>query len=176
MNRKSSGFFLLVLLSASAAQTPSIMPRIEGQTLAGNKVVLPEAAAGKTAVLILGFTRASKTPTSDWANKIRADFGSQHRFVLYQIPVLEEVPHLLRGMVISGIRKGVPDNQRDSFLVVVQSESELKNFVSYREHDDAYLVILSPDEKVAFQEHGRLGPEIYSRVKEELDLLLAGRN
>ena len=175
MTRKSSGLFLLVLLPLSLAQTPSLMPRIEGQTLAGSQVVLPEAATGKVAVLVLGFTRASKTPTSKWAKQIRVDFGNQHRLELYQIPVLQDVLHVLRGMVISGIRKGVPENQRDHFLIVVQSESELKKFVGYKEPDDAYLVILSQDGKVAQQMHGLPEPEAYSRLKEKLASLLTVR-
>ena len=86
------------------------MPKIEGENLAGQKVLLPDAAAGKIAVLIFGFTKASKGPTSAWADKLNADFGTRPDFTLYQLPVLEDVPRLLRGMVISGIKKGVAEN------------------------------------------------------------------
>ena len=149
------------------------MPRVEGQSLAGNKVVLPDAAAGKISVLIFGFTRASKTPTSEWAKQIRADFANQPGFDLYQIPVLEDVPRFIRGMVISGIKKGVPENQRDHFVIVVHSEAELKNFVGYKEPDDAYLVIVAQDGKVVQALHGPPEPQAYSRLKETLQKLLA---
>src|SRR5579871_1863296 len=84
--------FVLVTLLTLAAQTVDSMPRVEGESLSGQKVVLPEAAKGKVAVLIFGFTRASKAPTSEWGKKLSADFGSRSRFELYQLPVLEGVP------------------------------------------------------------------------------------
>ena len=56
------------------------------------KIVLPDAAAGKVAVLIFGFTKASKVPTSAWAEKLQADLGTRSEFELYQLPVLESVP------------------------------------------------------------------------------------
>lgn len=172
LNKHSSPLLCLLLLLSTSAQSGSAMPRIEGQNLAGNKVVLPDAASGKITVLIFGFTRASKNPTSDWAKKIRTDFGSESRLDLYQIPVLEQVPRLIRGMVVSGIKKGVPENQRDHFVIVVQSESELRKFVGYKEPDDAYLIILASNGEVAQQVRGRPEAQLYSRLKEKLQSLL----
>lgn len=149
------------------------MPFIEGQSLAGRKVVLPDAAAGNVAVLIFGFTRASKTPTSDWAKKISSDFGSQTGFALYQLPVLEDVPRLVRGMVISGIRKGVPENQRDHFVIVLHAENELKKFVGFEQLDDAYLVILDASGDVVKQLHGAPNPATYTQLAQKLDSLLS---
>lgn len=163
-------FALLFFFSPAVAQTD--MPRIEGQSLAGNKVLLPEAARGKDAVLIFGFTHASKNPSSEWAKKIREDFGATP-LQLYQVPVLEDVPHLIRGMVISGMKRGVPENQRDHFVIVVQSENQLKNFVGYKEPGDAYLVVLDPGGRVVEQLHGFPTPDAYSRLKAELESLLA---
>ncbi len=173
MRNLSALFLTLTLLFPAAAQSGSAMPRIEGQSLAGSKVVLPEATGGRVALLIFGFTHASKTSTSEWARKIPADFGSQPGFVLYQLPVLEDVPRLIRGMVISGIKKSVPENQRDHFVILVQSEAELKKFVGYKEPDEAYLVLLDQNGKVVQQRHGKPEGEIYAAVKDELALLLS---
>ena len=67
---------VVVLLGAMAAQADQPMPRIEGESFADQEVVLPDAARGKVAVLIFGFTKASKESTSAWANKIQAEFGT----------------------------------------------------------------------------------------------------
>jgi hypothetical protein len=94
---------LVVFLSGWAyAQQPT--PRIEGESFAGQKVMLPDDAKGKVAVLVFGFTKASKGPTSTW-DQIFSEFGNQTGFVLYQLPVLEDVPRFVRGMVISGMKK-----------------------------------------------------------------------
>ena len=64
-------------------------PRLQEENLAGQQVVLPEAAAGKVAVLILGFSRASQSSTGAWVKHLREDFGKNLAFVVYQLPVLE---------------------------------------------------------------------------------------
>ena len=68
-------FCSLAGLGSSIAQSTTPMPKIQGDSLAGHSVVLPDAAAGKIAVLIFGFTKASKVPTSAWAEKLQADLG-----------------------------------------------------------------------------------------------------
>lgn len=170
--RKVAALAFLLAAALAVSQSHSAMPPIEGQSLAGRKVVLPDAAAGNLAVLIFGFTRASKTPTSDWAKKLRADFPGQSALDVYQIPVLEDVPRLIRGMVISGIKKGVPENERNHFVIVVQSEAELKNFVGYKEPNDAYLVVLDRKGNVIKQIHGRPASGSYERLKQVLGSLL----
>jgi hypothetical protein len=113
------------------AQATPTMPTIEGESLASRAVRLPDATRGKVAILIFGFTKASREPTSAWAAKIQTDLGSRAGFEMYQLPVLEDVPRLIRGMVVSSMKKGVRDNMRDHFVPILQHESELKKFVSY---------------------------------------------
>ena len=109
-----------VFLSSSLAQGFPQMPKTEGESLTGHKVVLPDAAAGKVAVLIFGFAQSSKGQTSPWAERLESAFSAHTEFQLYQLPVLEDAPRILRNMVTSGIRKGVPENKRDRFVPVLQ--------------------------------------------------------
>src|ERR1035437_9462974 len=125
----------LAVATVLAAQD---LPKIEGESLAGHHVALPDAVSGRVAVLVLGFSKASKTPTSAWGQRIEADFASSSVFVLYQMPVLEDVPGFVRGMVISGMKKGVPEDQRAYFVPVLHGESGLKKLVNYKDPDDAY--------------------------------------
>ena len=163
----------LTLLTSSLAQDVPKLPKIEGESLAGHQVVLPDEAAGKVAVLVFGFTKASKGPTSAWANKLLADFGTQPEFVLYQLPVLEDVPRLIRGMVISGMKRGVPENKRDHFVPVLRQEAELKKFVHYNEPDDAYLVVLSRAGKTLALNHGSAPSDPnYAPVREQIESAL----
>ncbi len=148
------------------------MPHIEGESLAGHKIAFPDATAGKVAVLVFGFTKASKGPTRSWADKILSEFGSRAGFELYQLPVLEDVPRLIRGMVISGIKKGVKENLRDHFVPILQGEAELKKLVGYEEPDGAYLVILDRSGQIVRQMHGAYSEAQYGQIQEELHKLL----
>ena len=161
-------FCLLFFVGASLAQVAQVMPTIEGESFTDHKVVLPDAARGKVAVLIFGFTKASKEPTSAWADKIHNEFGSRSGFEMYQLPVLEDVPRFIRGMVISSMKKGVRENMRDHFVPILQHESELKTFVNYHEKDDAYLVVLDASGRVINQMHGPFSDPTYSQLKSEI--------
>jgi hypothetical protein len=147
-------------------------PKIEGESLAGSHVVLPDAAAGKVAVLILGFSKASKTPTTAWGKRIETDFANRPGFELYQLAVLEDVPRIIRGMVISGIKGGVPGNMRDHFIPVLHGESELRKLVNYNQPDDSYLIVLDRSGKIAYQTHGTLNDASYAPLREHIDSLL----
>ena len=161
-----------VALVSASAQTVQQLPKIEGETFAGRHVVFPDTTSGNITVLVLGFTKASKTPTSEWARKLSADFGSRPGFELYQLPVLEDVPRLLRGMVISGIKKGVADNNRDRFVPILQGEAELKKVVNYHEPDDAYLIMLDGTGRIVQQTHGSLIDSNYSPLFAKIQSLL----
>ena len=154
------------------AQTRQSMPRIEGESFAGQKIVLPDSVHGKVAVLVFGFTKASKVPTSACGQKVNTEFGTQNGFELYELPVLEDVPRLIRGMVISSIKKGVPENRRAHFVPIVQNESDLKKLVNYKEPDDAYVVTLDANGKVVAQTHGPFNDAAYVQFRSGLQSLL----
>lgn len=162
-----------LIIASAVAQTTQHMPEVEGESLSGSKVTLPEAAKGKVAVLILGFTKASKTATSAWADKINADFGGNTAFALYQLPVLESVPGFIRGMVISSMKKGVRENMRDHFVPVLHGETELKKLVSYSEADDAYLVLLDSLGQIAEQKHGPFSDAAYTQLRSDIQSQLS---
>lgn len=164
--------FALVCVGLGFAQSGQPMPRIEGESFAGQKTVLPDATHGKVAVLVFGFTKASKVPTSAWSQKINAEFGSHNALELYELPVLEVVPRFIRGMVISDIKKGVPENRRAHFVPIVQNESDLKKLVNYKEPDDAYLVTLDPSGQIVAQTHGPFTDAAYAQFRADLQSLL----
>src|SRR3954466_12949480 len=164
--------YCLLALVAAWAHGQQAMPRVEGESLSGHKVVLPDDAKGRVAVLVFGFTKASRGPTSAWGDKIFADFGAQQGFALYQLPVLENAPRFIRGMIISGMKKGVRDNMRDHFIPVLKGESELKKLVGYRESDDAYLIVLDPSEKIVQHVHGAFSNAAYEPLRKEIQTLL----
>ena len=118
------------------------LPRIEGENLFGHQVILPDDASGTVAVLILGFSKASKTPTANWQKRIKSEVSAQPGLAVYQLPVLEDVPRLVRSMVISSMKSGVPESQRDRFIPLLHGEAELKKLVNFQAPDDAYLVVL----------------------------------
>lgn len=157
------------LLATAVAQQ---FPRLQDESLAGTQIVLPDAASGKLAVLIIGFTRNSAKPTSEWAKRTYQDFGKNPGVAIYQLAVLQDVPRLFRGMITSGIKKDLPENQRATFLAVVHQEEQLKKLVGYREQNDAYLVLLDRSGTVSYQTHAASLDPGYAALQARIQALL----
>lgn len=139
---------IVLVISAHLLHGQQAIPIIEGETLAGNKVSLPAAAAGRAALLIIGFTRGSQDQTKAWSLRAR------DRFPAWSIAVLEDVPRLLRGMVTRGIRSGLPKEQHGRFVLVYQGEKQLKQAAGFGRPDDAYLLVIDGAGAVRWSFHG----------------------
>jgi hypothetical protein len=101
------------------------VPPDEGENLLGQKMALPDAAAGHPTVVVIGFTHSSQNQTKAWAARL------QHEFPTYSIAVLENAPRLVRGMAVHGMKGGVPQDQRDHFIVIYHDEKELKQMAGF---------------------------------------------
>ena len=159
----------IALLSAFAGRAlAQQLPRLQEENLPGQQVTLPDAASGKVTALVFGFTKASQNSTGPWMKHLRDDFGKSGGFDLYQLPVIEEAPRMIRGMIISGMKKGVPENERANFIPVLHKEADLKKLVNYKEPDDAYIVVLDRNGKVVYQTHGGVDAAGYADLRTQL--------
>ena len=158
---------LIAMLAAAPAWCADLFPHIEAENIPGKKIVLPEDAKGHATVLVIGFTHASQNQTKAWAAQL------QPSFEMYSLAVLEDVPRLVRGMAVGGIKGGVPQNQRDHFLLVFHGEKELKAAAGFEKPDDAdaYLVLLDRDGAISWRFHGPFSESTRDELKTRLAAL-----
>jgi hypothetical protein len=161
--RRFGFLFLLASLTWAADSFPSI----EGENLLGKKLAFPEAAKGKPAVIVIGFTHASQTQTKAWGIKLAPEFP------VYSIAVLEDVPRLVRGIVSGGIKRGIPQNQRERFLLVYHGEKELKQAVRFQQPDDAYLAVIDRDGAIRWRFHGPVTDSTVQELRAQWTALAA---
>ena len=157
--------FLLLLVSPALAQ--HLVP-LTAENLNKQAVTLPDAARGKTAVVLTGFSHASQNSLKPWTDQLRKDFGSDSRVVVYQAAILEDVPRFIRGMVVSGIRKGTPAAEMDRFLTVFQNKKLWQDTFGYSQPDDAYLIVLDPQGNIRGKHHGAFQASEYAKIKAEI--------
>jgi len=157
---------LLVVASIVAVAPGEALLRLEGQSLSGKPVVLPDDAHGKIALLVIGFSKKGGRATDAWGQRFKKDFGADQRYVVYPVAELEDAPRLLRGMITGSIRRGTPPAEQDRFLILFQSETELKRFVTFSAPDDAYLLLLDANGEVKWRGHGLFREEDYSGLRD----------
>ena len=147
------------------------LPHTEAETLSGKKVVLPDALIGRPAIVVIGFTKRSQSQTAAWATQLTKDYGTEPRLQRYSIAVLDDVPGIVRGMVISGIRRSVPKEQQDTFIVLTHDTKPWRDLAGITNADDAYVIFFDNTAHVIAQTHGSV-ETAYAPLQPEIQSLL----
>lgn len=173
MNFRFLQVALLVLGTLTVSARGETLPRMEGETLSGKPIVLPDAAHGKFALLAVGFSKNGGDKVNAWGKRFKQDFGKDSNYVVYPVAELEAAPRLIRGMIKGGMRRGTSLEEQDRFVLLFQGEADWKKFVSFATADEAYLLLLDANGAVKWRGHGVLSEERYAPLREAAKLLAA---
>jgi hypothetical protein len=162
---------IVVLMSLSTrAQAQALhIPALHGTALSGDKVDLPDALRGKSGILVLGFSQASRDGVTAWGKRLAAGYRDSPTVMYYEMPVLESVPRMLRGWVTKKISEDVPDRAKNRFLPVLDHESAWKSAAQFGKGDDAYVLIVDSDGAVRGRIVGAASDANYAEVKRLLE-------
>lgn len=151
------------ILCASAFAADAF-PRITGQTFGERAVTIPDAFKGKPTVLVITFTRAAQEQARAWTDKIKQ---KSIGVPTYQVLELEDVPRLFRGFVRGSIRKSIPKESQDNFVLLFEGEDALKKSAGFQTSDDAYVLLLDANGNVIWREHGPVDEKKLSELAKE---------
>jgi hypothetical protein len=144
------------------------MPKTECQSLSGHAVVLPEAAAGHQAVIVIGFSHGSQKAMERWDKEIGAQVQAKADVPLYNLAVIQDAPRFVRGMITHSMKALVPAAGQDHFLTAVEGQEELKKAVGFSASDAAYIVVIDASGKIIFHTHGDPSENAKKQVIEQL--------
>jgi hypothetical protein len=147
-----SGICLIALLMAGQTCLAQAIPPTPGQTLTGKRIVLAEAARGQVTILVAGFSRKGGDGCGAWVDALEKD-PALARAATYQIAMLEAAPSLLRGMIVSGIRKGLAPARQERFVVLTADEKQWRSYFAVTVDSEPYVVLIDATGRVLW--HGR---------------------
>ena len=156
---------LSTVLSVCANSFAQSIPNTRAESLAGTTISLPSDLDRKAAILVLGFSKKASSETKTWADFIWRDFENDPHVVYYQMPVLEDVPSLLRGFVLQGIRKHLAPADRAHFIPIFQNSTLWKRVVHFSAADDAYVLLIDGVGRVRWRTNGVLKEDEYDKLK-----------
>jgi hypothetical protein len=159
-------FFLL----ASGRSEP--LPKTASESLTGQQMMLPDALKGRAAVVIVGFSKSSQTRVKEWDTQARKELGET--FDVYQVAVLEDAPHLVRGMIMHAMKGSTPTARQDHFLVVVKGEAELKKVSAFSGSDDAYVLLLDGAGDIRWRTHEAVSDAALQELRKQVEQLKGG--
>ena len=139
-------------MSAAVAQAlPDRIPDLHSTTLSGQTVDLPAALEGKVGILVVGFSRDSRAQATVWGTRLAAEFGQSSSVLYFELPVVEDVPRLLRGAVLHAISREVAPAARAHFLPISSNEAQWKAVAHFNEPDAAYVLVVDGSGNIRWQ-------------------------
>ena len=170
-----------VALTASAA-TPVVelavgdeLPPLKGEFLSGRAAVLPQAASGRVALLMLGFTYDSRFQVEAWAKRFRQDFGTKPGVTFFEIPLIGGMARMGKWFIDSGMRRGTPKADYENVITVYGGTDVWKQRVGFSDPKAAYLILIDPHGRVAWRSAGALDEQRYSALSSEVSRLLSAK-
>jgi len=166
-------FKLLPLFCFAAALTSAqSIPPIKAKALDNSEIILPNPGSQQLLILIGGFSQKSGKLCEVWSRKISADYHADARIAYYSLPVLQDAPSLVRPLIVYGIRKGLPAEERRRFVPIYSNESDWKKLVNFSTPEDAYIIVAAPDGRPLWQAHGPYSDAVYADLKKSVATLL----
>jgi ATP10 protein len=138
-----------VRLLAQAAS----MPTTVGETLSGKRIVLADAVRGHVAVLVAGFSHDGGMACGDWMKAIRTD-PALSGVDVHQIAMLEGAPGLIRGLIKSGMRKGMSSEDQQRSVVLTQDDKLWQKYFAVSNAQVAQVMLLDAQGNVVWRGHG----------------------
>lgn len=119
---------------------------------------------------MVGFTKQSRTKTSDWGAKLRADSRVPGIASIYEVVALENVPGFIRSTVIKQLKSGIPKARHDRLLVVTESVPKWKDVLRATDEDDAYVAVVGLNGELIWTARGSVTVGGLNKLKEALRL------
>ncbi|MGA2727198.1 MAG: hypothetical protein ABSE96_05260 [Terracidiphilus sp.] len=167
MLRSILRFFCVALVMVTPACLAQSLPSTAGETLSGKPIVLADAVRGRTAVLVAGFSREGGNGTGDWVKAIQADPAFAKASV-YSVAMLASAPGFIRGMIRSGMKKGLSPQAQDRFVVLTEDEKSWRTYFGVTTDKEPYVVLLDAQGQILWHGHGyaaNLEPQLRAAMR-----------
>ncbi len=161
-------------LSVAGAQpAPTLLaigdafPHLEAEFLSGRRAVLPDAAAGKIALVMMGFTYDSRYAVEKWAGRVHDEFSANTTFTFFEVPVIGGMGRMAKWFIDSGMRRGTPKDMHENVITVYGGADLWKTIMGFtmaQEHD-AYLALIGPDGRVRWLHRGPFSEDAITALK-----------
>jgi hypothetical protein len=149
----AQGWAILVASTMAVVSGFGQMPNTASETLSGKRIVLAEQVRGHAVVLVAGFSHEAGNGTGAWVKAIHAD-AALAGVIVYEIAEIAGAPSLIRGMIKSGMKKGVPAAEQDYFVVLTEDAKPWRSYFEVGDDQVPYVMLLDPSGKILWHGHG----------------------
>lgn len=159
------GTAVVALGQGAGVQAGSEPPKLRGETLDDQKIVLPDAALGKTTLLVLGFSKKGGERTGAWREHFSTDFDSNPHAAYFVAAMLQNAPAMFRGMIRSSMRAGTPAAARRHVLTSASDEAAWKAYLHVTDDSLPAVLLLDASGRALWSHNGSFDSEHYKDLK-----------
>lgn len=153
---------LLLALATAPLRSGDTFPPFPGETISGRKVTLPEAR--KLQAVIFSFSRAGGNDGRRWNDQIAKEVEAHRLDECYLMIMLGGAPRLLRGMIASGIKGGMPPDVRDHSIISYKDEAVWKQRLAVSDDNRAYVVLVEGSGRVVWTNSGPFSEAEFAKL------------
>lgn len=153
--------------------TGSVLPRIEGETLSAKRIVLPESVKGRIGLLVFSFSREAGDAARCWNETYARIRIPDADATALGIMMLGDVPWLIRGLVVGGIKKGIPAAAHDRTVKVFADDDAWRTGLGVQAAGSPYLVLVDRTGRIRWLYSATCDGTGEQRLREQLRGLLA---
>jgi hypothetical protein len=130
-------------------------PAISGESLADNKVNLPQAAAGKITLILIAFKRDSIPKLDPWVKAYADAFGANKDFAFYTIPMMKSsFAKQISGMINDKMKKDNPKELHDKIITYYGPVDEYVKVLGIDDEEKGYAFLLDKSGVVKWRSDG----------------------
>ena len=152
----------------------AVLPPLEGTSFAGSPVKFPDALRGRVNVLVIGFARDSQESAQAWGKALAAHYPADSGVMYYELPVVADVPSLLRNWVIGRIRHSISVAARPHFVPVIDDEAAWKQAAGAGPESDACVLVVDGQGSVRWHYQGASSAEKFAELERAVSGLQPG--
>ncbi|MBS3817725.1 MAG: hypothetical protein KGY76_09215 [Candidatus Thermoplasmatota archaeon] len=127
-------------------------PKIEGESLSGKEVTLPDDTEGEVILVAVAFKREAQGMIDSWMNYFEELCEGKEA---YELPVIESsFWKVFSGFIDSGMKSGIPEEKHDSVVTHYGDASDFKETLGIEDKRLGYVFLLDENGRVVFKGEG----------------------
>ncbi len=149
------------------------LPALRGEYLSGRKAQLPEDARGTAAVILMGFTYASRKPVEAWAEHLKPALAGMPGTTFYEVPVIGGMARMGKWFIDSGMRRGTPKALHENVITVWGETTQWKARAGVTDDRDqfAYVTLIDREGRIRWRYSGLFDEAAFDTLVGELRAL-----